>query len=349
MPKYYLTTSIPYVNAMPHIGFAMELVQADVIARYRRQRGDDVWFLTGADEHGLKIARAAAEAGKNPADYIEPFKDGFKNLAEQVNARPDQFIRTTDDTHKKAVQAFWKACAKDIYKHEYEGWYCVGCELFYTLTEVPGKVCPIHKTPLELVKEENYFFKLSAYTEKVKEAITSGAYEVVPESRKNEILALLNSGLEDISVSRDKAKLSWGVPVPGDPNQVMYVWFDALPNYISALDYPDGEAFKKFWPADLHLIGKDILRFHAALWPAMLMSAGLPLPKKLFVHHAVSDLIQIATMIMPFMPNTAEKIAATFAGGVARPEVGLLYPKHDVEAKAPAGQAAPAKPAPEAK
>jgi methionyl-tRNA synthetase len=436
VPKFYITTSIVYTNAAPHIGYAMELIQADALARYHRQKGDDVWFLTGTDEHGTKIKRAAEAAGQAPQAYVDGMAQVYTDLTKTLNLSHNQFIRTTDPAHEKACQALWKACEKDIYKSEYEGWYCVGCELFYTLTDVPDKVCPIHKKPLELIKESNYFFKLSAYTDRIKEAIKSGAYEVVPATRKNEILALLDRGLEDISISRDKSKLDWGVPVPGDDSQVMYVWFDALPNYISALGYPDGPAFKKYWPADTHLIGKDILRFHAAIWPAMLMSAGLPLPKQLLVHgfisseghkmskslgnlvqrvqvmfgkyldhiigdlpqhshdvrpyaeamegrhfdkalaeiwllvrglnqfleeekpweiaktdtthlgevlhHAVSDLIQIATMLMPFMPETAAKIAATFAGGVARPEVGLLFPKHDQPPAGPAGAPASA-------
>ncbi len=289
MAKFYVTTSIPYVNSMPHIGFAMELVQADVLARYHRQKGEDVFFLTGTDEHGLKIARAAEEAGATPETYIEPIKDAFRQLAALVNAMPDGFIRTTDAAHKKAVQKFWNACEKDIYKSKYEGLYCVGCELFYTETELPDKICPIHKRPLELVEEENYFFRLSAYNDRIKEEIESGRLNVVPASRRNEILALLSRGLEDISISRDVKKLSWGVPVPGDKAQVMYVWFDALPNYVSALGYPDGEELKKFWPADVHIIGKDILRQHVALWPAMLMSAGMPLPKTVYAHGFISS------------------------------------------------------------
>lgn len=287
--KFYVTTSIPYVNAEPHIGFAMELIQADVLARYHREQGDDVKFLTGVDEHGLKIARAAADASLTPEAFIEPIKNAYNDLTSLLNTSPNGFIRTTDPHHKEAVQGFWKACAKDIYKADYEGLYCVGCELFYTENEVPDKVCPIHRRPLELVKESNYFFKLSAYTERIKVEITSGRYEVVPEKRRNEILALLERGLDDISISRDRAKLNWGAPVPGDDSQVMYVWFDALTNYLTGVGYPNGDDFAKYWPADLHIIGKDILRFHAALWPAMLMSAGIALPKKLYVHGFISS------------------------------------------------------------
>ncbi len=480
MAKFYVTTSIAYTNAAPHIGYAMELIQADVLARYHRQRGDQVWFLTGTDENGNKNKQAAEAAGLTPQDYVDEVSKHFKDLTGEINVSVDQFIRTTDPKHKAAAQALWAATKKDIYKQPYEGWYCTGCEAFYTDIDVPDHVCPIHKKPLEHMKAENYFFKLSAYTEQIRELINSGKLVVYPDSRRNEMLALLDRGLEDISISREKSQLDWGVEVPDDKTHVMYVWYDALTNYISALGYPDlgAKQFTTYWPADIHVIGKDITRFHAALWPAMLISAGLPVPKAIYahgfisseghkmskslgnvvapadviakygldalryyllreipsdadgdfswnrmeqvynadlandlgnlvqrvqvmfgkyfkgivgdlpqhshdvrpyeeamtalrfdkalaevwllirglnqyleeekpwelavggkrpdtnqlaevLHHAVADLNQIATMIMPFMPATAQKIAATFAGGVARPDVGLLFPKHE--------------------
>jgi methionyl-tRNA synthetase len=488
MPKFYVTTSIAYTNAAPHIGYAMELIQADVLARHHRAQGDQVWFLTGTDEHGNKNKQAAEAAGKTPQAYVDEISQQFKGLAETLTVSIDQFIRTTAPSHHAASQALWLATKKDIYKKDYEGWYCTGCEMFYTDIDVPNHVCPIHKRPLEHMKAENYFFKLSAYTAQIKELITSGKLLVRPESRKNELLALLERGLEDISISREKGQLDWGVEVPDDKDHVMYVWYDALTNYISALGYPDLKAqkFVDFWPADVHVIGKDITRFHAALWPAMLISAGLPVPSSVYAHgfisseghkmskslgnvvapkdvidqygvdalryyllreipsdgdgdfswarmdqvyhadlandlgnlvqrvqvmigkylggvvgdlpahshdvepfqeamaslrcdkalaevwllirglnqyleeekpwemakkspdqlgevlrHAVSDLLQIATMLMPFLPTTAGKIAATFKGGVARPEVGVLFPRIEAEsdkAEAPAKQ-----------
>jgi methionyl-tRNA synthetase len=490
MPKFYVTTSIAYTNAAPHIGYAMELIQADVLARYHRAQGDEVWFLTGTDEHGNKNKRAAEAAGKSPQAYVDEVSQQFKELAGQLTVSIDQFIRTTDPHHHAASQALWNACIKDIYKKDYEGWYCTGCEAFYTETDAPDHTCPIHKVKLEHMKAENYFFKLSAYTAPVKELIKSGQLGVRPESRKNELLALLDRGLEDISISREKGQLDWGVQVPTDQGHVMYVWFDALTNYVSALGYPDLKApkFTKFWPADVQVIGKDITRFHAALWPAMLISAGLEPPKTVYAHgfisseghkmskslgnvvapddvisrygvdalryyllreipsdgdgdfswkrmdqvyhsdlandlgnlvqrvqvmigkylnsvvgdlpahshdvqpfeeamaglrfdralaeiwllirglnqyleeekpwelanksqdqlaevlrHAVSDLLQIATMLMPFLPTTAGKIAATFKGGVARPEVGLLFPRVEADDTAGAKAEAPAK------
>lgn len=474
MAKFYVTTSIAYTNAPPHIGYAMELIQGDVLARYHRQKGDDVWYLTGTDEHGTKIARAAEEQGKTPQLYVDELSESFRELSGLLNVSTNQFIRTSDAAHKKGAQALWKACSKDIYQDSYEGWYCVGCETFYTDIEVPDHVCPIHKHPLEKIKETNYFFKLSAYNDQIKALITSNKLLIRPASRRNEVLALLERGLEDISISRDKKKLQWGIEVPGDEHQVMYVWFDALANYISALGYPQGKAFDLFWPADVQVIGKDILRHHAAIWPAMLLSAGLPAPTSLYVHgfitsgghkmskslgnvvgptdvidrysidalryyllreipsegdgdfswermervynadlandlgnlvqrvavmitryfdgvigelpkhshdvnpyeeamadlrfdkaleevwllvrglnqfleeekpwqkantdneglsevlhHAVSDLNQIAMLLLPFLPTTAEKIVATFADGRVHPEVGILFPKAD--------------------
>lgn len=291
MNKFYVTTSIPYVNAEPHIGFAMELLQADVLARYARQQGKEVIFATGTDEHGGKIAEKAAEAGVKPQEYADTVSKAFSDMAKLLDASNNRFIRTTEKAHEQRAQLIWKNLAKgDVYKGKYTGWYCTGEETFFTETEVKANngVCPAHNRPYDKIEEENYFFKLSRYTGQVGEAIKSGQFRVIPDTKRNEILSVIDSGLDDISISRPKDKISWGIPVPGDKDQVMYVWFEALMNYITVLGYPEHEDFQKFWPADVQIIGKDIIRFHAAIWPALLLSLGLPLPKVLYAHGFVT-------------------------------------------------------------
>ncbi|MEX0932186.1 MAG: methionine--tRNA ligase [Candidatus Saccharimonadales bacterium] len=286
MSKFYITTAIAYTNAKPHIGFAMELVQGDVVARWRRQLGDSVIFTTGTDEHGSKIYKAATEAGKHPQEYVDEISTHFNELALTLNVKYDRFVRTSNPAHKEAARYLWQKLKDDLYKGTYKGWYCVGCEAYVSAEEAQTNKgeCPLHNQPYEEIEEENYFFKLSKYTQEIKEAIETDRYRVIPKSRKHEILKVLEGGLEDISFSRSKEKLPWGIEVPDDPDQVMYVWPDALTNYISILGYPEDPDFSAYWPADVHIIGKDILRFHAAIWPAMLLSAGLELPHVLYVH-----------------------------------------------------------------
>ncbi|MCX7831497.1 MAG: methionine--tRNA ligase [Actinobacteria bacterium] len=285
MEKFYITTAIDYVNASPHIGHALEKVQADVIARYQRLKGLKVFFLTGTDEHGTKILRASKEEGISTQEFCDLRSSEFKELARQLNISNDYFIRTTDKRHEKASQKLWLSCKKDIYKSKYRGYYCVGCEAYLTEKDLVDGCCPVHGTKPEIIEEENYFFRLSAYRDKLLAFYEENQDFVFPKERFNEVYSFVESGLEDISISRSKSKLAWGIEVPDDPDQVMYVWFDALTNYISAIGYSDDEkTFNEYWPADMHVIGKDISRFHCILWPAMLMSAGLPLPKKVFIH-----------------------------------------------------------------
>lgn len=288
--KYYVTTSIPYVNGEPHLGHAMEFIEADVLARYARQQKSDVIFSTGTDEHGGKIAEKAKELNLSPTELSDQMSQKFRELASQLNISPDRFIRTTDKAHEQRAQIIWKALSADIYKKAYEGWYCTGDEEFFSETFVKDNkgVCPDHNRPYEKIKEENYFFKLSKYNDQIKSAIESGEFSVIPSTRRNEILSLLNSGLEDISISRPKDKISWGIGVPGDSKQVMYVWFEALMNYITVLGYPEHDDFKQYWPANVQVIGKGIIRFHAAIWPGMLLGLGLALPKQLYVHGYVT-------------------------------------------------------------
>lgn len=282
-----------YANGTPHIGFALEMVQADAVARYRRMLGDDVRFLTGTDEHGTKVMRTALEAGVPTQEFVDRIAGQVGELAARLNISNTDFMRTSDRIrHWPAAQKIWRAMAErgDIYRKSYEGYYCVGHEAFVKQSELMNGLCPLHKSKPELIKEENWFFKVTNYTGNIRELIESDRLHIVPETRKDEILNLLDDA-EDVSFSRPSDQLAWGIPVPDDSGQTMYVWADALTNYISGLGYgqrePSGlepKTFREFWPADVHLIGKDIVRFHAIFWPAMLMSAGLEVPKSIYVH-----------------------------------------------------------------
>jgi len=294
MSKFYITTAIPYVNAPPHLGFALELTQADAMARRERLLEKEVLFLTGTDENGLKNYQTALKAGKSPREFVDEISSRFKLLGERLNISNSDFIRTSDERrHWPAAQKLWRElqATGDTYKKSYKGFYCVGHEYFHPESDLVGGECPDYPgKPLEVLEEENYFFRLSKYADALKGIIARGELQIIPDSRKNEILALINSGLEDVSFSRPKNKLPWGVPVPTDAEHVMYVWCDALANYLSGAGYAEaGLTFQKFWPPDVQVIGKDILRFHAAIWPAMLMAAKLPLPKTLFVHGFITS------------------------------------------------------------
>lgn len=286
----YITTAIPYVNGTPHIGNALDYLLADIWSRYQRQNGREVRFQVGTDEHGNKIAAKAAELNTDPQSYTDSMYPNFQALMKKVGADYTDFIRTTDGHHKGAVQYIWQQLQPHIYKGTYTGWYCVGHEAFFTDKEVEatGGVCPDHQTPYEQVAEENYYLKTSEFTDRIRDAIEKNKMQIVPEFRKTEFLNLIKDGLPDVSISRPKKNLSWGVSVPGDPEQVMYVWVDALSNYLTVLGYPDKPEWQEFWPADVQVIGKDILRFHAGIWPAMLLAIGVSLPKKLLVHGFVN-------------------------------------------------------------
>lgn len=294
--KFYITTPIFYPNAKLHLGHAYTTTISDILARYRRLIGDKTYFLTGSDENTQKMVDAARKEGKEPMAFLDGIVKKFFELYKKLNISYDLFIRTTDQQkHWPGAVALWKKLdeAGDIYKKQYEGLYCVGHEAFITEKDLVDGKCPEHGTIPERLKEENYFFRLSKYGPAIKEKIESDELRIVPETRKHEILALIDRGLEDVSFSRPR-KADWpaglGVPVPGDETQVMYVWCDALSNYITALGYGQDEVlYKEFWPVDVHVIGKDILRFHAAIWPAMLMSAGILLPKAILVHGFITS------------------------------------------------------------
>jgi methionyl-tRNA synthetase len=283
--KFYITTPIYYVNARPHIGTAYTTIACDTIARHHRMLGHDTWFLTGTDEHGQKIERAAQAAGKTPQQFTDEVSAQFRGLWDRMGLSYDDYIRTTSERHKQGVQALWKriADAGYIYKSNYTGQYCVSCELYVDGAE-PGAPCPTCGRLTETVQEENYFFKLSAFQDRLMKLYTEQPDFVRPETRHNEVLSFVSGGLRDLSISR--STFSWGIPVPGDPKHVIYVWLDALANYITALGFgsDDTARYEKYWPADVHMIGKEIVRFHCVYWPAFLMAAGLPLPKGIMAH-----------------------------------------------------------------
>lgn len=285
--RVYVTTPIYYVNDVPHIGHAYTTIAADVISRFRRLRGEDVFFLTGTDEHGQKIERAAQSSGIKPIELADGVVLRFKNLWKILNITNDDFIRTTEDRHKRAVQEIFGRIERrgDIYLGKYEGWYDVRNEAFVTDTQLEEYMGLPESTrpPLERVEEESYFFRLSEYQGKLLEHYRNNPQFIQPRNRRNEVVRFVEGGLKDLSVSR--TTFSWGIPVPGDSRHVIYVWFDALTNYLTAAGFPDNpENFDQVWPADIHLVGKDILRFHAVYWPAFLMAAGLPLPRQVFAH-----------------------------------------------------------------
>ncbi len=294
MGKYYITTAIAYVNAPPHIGHALEFIQADALARYHRLKEDDTFFLTGTDEHGVKIYETAKEQGISTQELVDKNAEIFKSLEGVLTLSNDGFVRTSLEEHRRGARKLWQKLvdAGDIYKDVYKGNYCAGCESFIAEKDLDENgQCPNHKKKPKILEEENYFFKLSKYSDKIRKLIEKDELKVVPNSRKNEMLNIIGEdGLKDVSFSRPKSVLPWGVPVPDDETQVMYVWCDALSNYITALDYEnEGELYKKYWPADVHLIGKDILRFHAGIWPGMLLAAGIELPRSIYVHGFITS------------------------------------------------------------
>ncbi len=284
MGKIYITTAIPYVNGAPHVGHAMDYLLADVSSRYQKMLGNEVRFQAGTDEHGNKIFQKAKELGIPVQEYVDQNAKKFQDFIKKLNVEYTDFVRTTDKEHEKRAGEIWKKLKDHIYLSKYEGWYCSGCERFITKKEYEENhgICPDHQKPYEKLEEENYYLKISDFKADIRDAIESGQMLILPEFREKEILKLLDES-PDVSISRPKSQLTWGVPVPDDDTQVMYVWVDALANYITALGYPEKD-ISDFWPAYAQFVGKDILRFHAIIWPAMLMALGLPLPKTLVSH-----------------------------------------------------------------
>ena len=284
MSAYYLTTPIYYANDLPHVGHAYTTIAADAIARYRRQQGDDVFLLTGTDEHGINIERVAASAGASPTQHVDRVAGAFRELWTALDISYDRFIRTTEEAHREAVLAFWDRlqASGDLYRATYAGAYCARCEAYYQPDELADTLCPVHQLPCEGSSEDNWFFALSRYQDTLEHLVADTDF-VQPASRRNEILGVLRQGLRDFSVSR--RHVTWGIPVPDRPDEVIYVWVDALANYLTGVGFPFNAAtVARFWPAQLHLVGKEIIRFHCLYWPALLLSAGLPLPKTVYAH-----------------------------------------------------------------
>ena len=288
MTKKYITTAIPYMNGNPHIGHAMDYCLADVCARYYTLKGDEVRLQAGTDEHGSKIWQKAVESGVSVQQFVDQQADKFVQFIGKLRVNYTDFVRTTDSEHEKRVQEIWQRLSDHIYMGTYEGWYCTGCERFITDKEYEENhgECPDHLKPYEKLSEKNYYLRIADFKEKIREAIETDQMLILPEFRKKEILRLLADS-PDVSISRPREQLEWGVPVPGDESQVMYVWVDALSNYLTVLGYPDGGDWTKWWPAAAQFVGKDILRFHAIIWPAMLLGLGLELPKVLVSHGMV--------------------------------------------------------------
>jgi len=284
MSKVYICTAIPYVNGNPHIGHAMDYLLADSYARFRNALGDEVRFQVGTDEHGNKVFSTAQKNGLNVEEYAQQNSEKFQHFIQKLNISYTDFIRTTNPDHVRRCQEIWQKLSPHIYSADYDGWYCEGCESFVTQKEYEenGGVCPDHQKPYEKLTEKNYYLRISDFKEQIRDQIVSGEMEILPEFRKQEVLKLLQDA-PDISISRPRKQLSWGVPVPGDEDQVMYVWMDALSNYITVLGYPD-QNISDFWPATAQFVGKDILRFHAITWPAILLGLGLDLPQKIVSH-----------------------------------------------------------------
>ena len=288
-PAFYVTAAIDYVNGAPHLGHAYEKVGCDVLARHRRLRGDEVRFTVGSDEHSQSVERAARAAGMSPPDFSARQVEGFTGMMRAFDIEPTVFVRTSGADNRLTSETLWRAVADSghIYKDWYRAWFCPSCEQFYTEKEINAGMCPVHGSPVEWVEEQNWFFRLSAFEDKLLELYESNPGFLVPEARRHEMLNVIRGGLTDISISRGFSQ--WGIPVPGDESQVMWVWFDALPAYMTGVGYARDQAeFSRFWPADFHVVGKDITRFHAVVWPAILMAAGLPLPRAVHAHGFVT-------------------------------------------------------------
>lgn len=326
--NYYLTTTLPYVNADPHVGFALEIVHADIVVRYQRSLGKNVFFNTGTDEHGMKIFRKAQEEGKDVQQYVDEYASRFDQLKSLLDVSYTNFIRTTDPHHVQSAQEFWRRCESngDIYKKEYRVKYCVGCELEKTDSELDAGVCPIHpSTPLEEISEENYFFRFSKYAVPLAQLYDSRPDFVLPATRQNEIVQFVRRGLNDFSISRVKEKMPWGIPVPGDESQVMYVWFDALVNYISAIGWPDRmDDFAQWWPV-VQIAGKDNLRQQSAMWQAMLMSAGISPSEQIIIHGFITSGGQKMSKSVGNVINPAEIVAEYNALGEGIGTEALRY------------------------